>query len=189
MTITENRVSISVMPTGVYDRTLKSYDRSCKGCGNKFVTNFGMQRYCTLKCRTKSKYRRIWGGPRSDAAKPNRYGECVRLGAANELIVSAHLMKEPIGLHVFRCHSPASPYDLIACELDGPMWRIQVKTGFYNVAKTQVAFGGNREALPPGTDIVAVVTPDNISHYYPAAASQSNQRFAVDKSVRFWENG
>lgn len=49
----------------------------------------------------------------------------VTVGATNELIASAELMR--LGYFVYRCESPSAPFDLVAYR-DGRCFRVEVKT-------------------------------------------------------------
>jgi len=82
-------------------------------------------------------------------------------GAAGELLVSVDLLKR--GFFVFRSVSPTAPYDLIACNSQGKLFRIECRCGVVQKSSGKIYF--NRTGST--ADHYAVILTDKVLYEPP----------------------
>lgn len=125
------------------------FERECKICQVKFLSDKVNTNYCSLDC--KGKYRAY--SDRRFVASPGT------TGAIAELYVSGDLMEK--GFEVYRALSPSSSCDILALK-DGISYRFEVRTGRY--LKERLTY----HPYKIKAENLAVITfSDNKIHYIP----------------------
>jgi hypothetical protein len=99
-------------------------------------------------------------------------------GATSELIACAELMR--LGFHVYRCESPAAPFDLVAYR-DGRCLRVEVKTVSYKVGPDGKPLFAPTVCMPKNDewDLLAVVGLDADVFLFEQGATAQEVRNAV----------
>ena len=128
--------------------------KTCQRCGKTFETRLSHQVNCNSNCRLK-----LYKDTLPSLSK--KFGiSGQNVGALNELRVAADLLMK--GFNVYRSVSSAASCDLLVFRNDGPILRVEVKTGYDRQNKIYRSPTSSKNIF----DIVAIATADTI-YYVP----------------------